>query len=164
MKSLTTISRLVHLVLLLTAIPAFSVPLPRTEKTTIQGTVVDWTWRSEIDFQQEFQGRAYGQMIPGHYIIRLKIQKKRNDLFNTINGYSRLLRIGIGIDADDLKEDELIVYLPTSRLKGLLKGAKLTIEDYSISADDSGAEASSSKILIDDATPETLGPIFPPNK
>ena len=125
---------------------------------------MDWTWRGEIDFQQEFQGHAYGQTIPKHYIIRLKIQKKRNDLFNTINGYSRLLRIGIGIDADDLKEDEVIVYLPSPRLKGLLKDAKLTIEDYSISADDSGAEATSSKILIDGATPEIIGPVFPPNK
>ena len=164
MKPISRATRLIAAVFWLAALPAFSVPLPRTEKHTIQGTVVDWTWRGEIYYQVEFQGLAFGQTIPSHYVIRLKLPNKRNDLFNTINWYSRLLPIGIGIDDDELKENEVIVYLPTPRLEGLLNDAKLTIEDYMIVADDSGPFVESSKILINGATPKSLPPVFPQKK
>jgi len=159
MKAIGT--KLILLLIWFTANSAFAIPLPRTEKTTIQGTVVDWTWRGEIDFQQEFQGHAYGQTIPAHYIVRLKLQMKRSELYNTINWYSRLLPIGIGINVDELQEDEVIVYLPTQRLNGFLRDAKLTIEGYSIVADDSGPDAECIKILINGATPDVLPPVFP---
>jgi len=139
----------------------FTLALLRTEKKTIQGTVVDWTWRGELYYQEEFEGVAFGQTIPNHYVIRLKLPKKRDKLFDTINWYSRLLPIGIGIDGDEMKQNEVIVYLPSPRLKGLLRGSKLTIEDYSIVADDSGPSAGNSKILINGTTPKVLPSVFP---
>lgn len=159
MKAVAT--KLILFLIWFSANPAFAIPLPRTEKTSIQGAVVDWTWRAEIDYQEEVEGLAFARTIPAHYIVRLKLQKKRNELFNTINWYSRLLPIGVEIDDDELKEDEVIVYLPTQRLKGFLIDAKVTIEGYSIFADDSGPDAESSKILINGATPDILPPVFP---
>ena len=164
MKPVVKISGLALSAIFFAVLPAFSIPLARTEKTTIQGTVVDWKWRGKIDYQEENQGWAFGRTIPSHYIIRVKLVKKRSDLLNTINWYSRLLPIGTGIDDDDLKEDEVIVYLPTSRLDGLLVDAKLTIVDYSIVADDSGPEAESSNILINGKSPKLLGPVFAPKE
>lgn len=164
MRSLATASKLILFVLWFTVIPTFSVPLPPTKKATIKGTVVDWLWRNEIQYQEATEGLAHFQTIPAHYIIRLKIQKKRNETFNTINWYSRTIIIGIGINSNEFKEDEVILYLPSPKLEGLKVDAKLTLEDYSIAADDLGPSAGSSKILINGATPKVVGPVFPVEK
>jgi hypothetical protein len=154
MTPIENITRLALIAFFLSVLPALSVPHPRTDKTTVRGTIVDWTWRGKIDYEEEFEGLAFGHTIPSHYIIRLKLVKKRSDILNTINLYSRFLPIGIGIDDDDLKENEVIVYLPTARLKGLLKGVRITIENYSIAADDAGPVAESTNILINGKSPK----------
>jgi hypothetical protein len=160
MNFMTRIYMAVLVATLLAAIPAFAIPLGTTDKSTIIGTIVDWKWRCEINYQEQSQGRASQYVIPSHYMIRLKLKDKRSKLHDTINWFSRLLSIGTGIDGDDLGKDEILVFLPTPRLEGLKDEAKLTIEDYSISADDHGPVAKSSRILIDDKIPKPLGPVF----
>ncbi len=160
MNSIARICVVVSVAILLAALSAFALPLGTTEKSTISGTIVDWKWRCEINYQEQSQGRASQYVIPSHYMIRLKLKDKRSKLHDAINWFSHLLSIGTGMHDDDLGKNEILVFLPTPRLDGLKEEAKLTIEDYSISADDSGPVATSSRILIDDKIPKPLGPVF----
>ena len=99
-------------------------------------------------------------MIPGHYMVRIRLSGKRTELHDTITWFSRLLPIGTGIDADELKKDEILILLPTPRLEGLSDEAILTVEGYSISADDTGSVAHCTRILINGKPPKTLGAAF----
>jgi hypothetical protein len=148
MKRVTKSCSLVLCAFVLSAIPAQSIPMPKTEKSTIHGTIVDWVWRNKIEYQQESRGLTFERTIPNHYMIRLKIKEKRNALLNAINSYSMTIPISNCNISDDMAEDEVIIYLPSPRLKGIKDDAKITIVDYSIFTHDFGAEAESANILI----------------
>lgn len=141
-------------------LPVFGIPLGSTKEATIRGTIVDWKWRGALNYQEQTQGQASQFEIPSHYMIRLRIDGKRSELHDTITRFSRMLLIGTGMVDEDLKRDEVVIFLPTSRLEGLKAEAILTIEDYSIAADERGPWAESTRILVDGKSPKTLGPVF----
>ena len=160
MKSLSQISIVIFAFFVVAALPVFGIPLAGIKKATIRGTIVDWKWRGALNYQEQTQGQAFQCVIPSHYLIRLKIDGGRNEQHNTIIRFSRLLLIGTGMVDEDLKKDEVLIFLPTSRLEGLKTGANLTIEDYSIAADERVPWAESARILIDGKSPKPLGPAF----
>ncbi len=139
---------------------AAAIPLGRTEAAEIKGTVIDWKWRGEINYQEESEGFAFQRVIPSHYMLRLKLDAKRAKLHDTIHWFSRTMPIGPGVDAEELKPDEIILYLPTSRLKEMKVGVLLAIEDYSIFADDFGPDAEYSKVLVNGLEAKPMGPAF----
>lgn len=160
MKSITCLFITLFILIQITVLPLFAIPLGTTETTTLTGTIVQWKWRCEIRYQEEEEVRANQFLIPSHYMIKLKLNGKRTALHDEIQKFSRMLSIGTGINVDDLEEDEIIFFLPSSRLEGFKSGAKLKIEGYSIGADETLVEAKSTRILIDDKIPKNLPPIW----
>lgn len=145
---------------LVAVLPVFGIPLAGTEKSTIRGAIVDWKWRGALKYQEQSQGQAFQCEIPNHYMIRLKVDGARSKLHDTIIRFSRLLPIGAGMIDEDLEKDEVVIFLPTSRLEGLENEAVLTIEDYTIAADERGPQVDYSRILIEGKPPKPLGPAF----
>ncbi len=160
MKSITRIFITVFILIQITVVPLFGIPLGTTEKTTLTGTIVQWKWRCEIKYQEEEEVRANQFVIPSHYMIKLKLNGKRTALHDDIQKFSRMLSIGAGINVDDLKEDEFLFFLPSSRLEGFKNGARLKVEGYSIGADETIVDANCASILIDDKILKKLPPVW----
>ena len=155
------ISLIFRIALLLTPLGAMAVPIPRTKPVSLKGEIVDWVWRGAMHYAQEESGWWFEGDEPAHYLLVLDVQNVDREQLKNLTGIVSTMPVRHTIMDKEFKPNQVLLFVPSKRLKEMRHGANLEITNYTLSGDERSTWASFGVFTIDGKKPTSAGPLFP---
>ncbi len=157
------LSLTIRVVIFLSPLFAVAVPFGPTKPLNLHGTIVEWLWRGEMDYEQAGSvATTYSSVVPAHYLIVLDVPDGDPKRLEAISSMVRTANIRHEIMERKLNPTEVLLLVPSKRLKEIKEGATLDLINYSLSGDERDTFPSHDKLMIDGKKPTLAGPLFPP--
>jgi hypothetical protein len=145
----------------LTPLQALAVPIRPTEPVTLKGEIVDWVWRGAMHYAQEQEGWWFEGDKPAHYLLLLNVQNGDAEKLKRVTWIVSTMPVGHRIMREDFKPTQVLLLIPSERLKEIRRGATFEITNYSLSGDERDTAASFGMFTVDGKKPTSAGPLFP---
>lgn len=133
-------------------------PWPHVKVPKITGTVVAFTWVGGFHFQEEdvWQGVNFVGMREAEPVYHLLLNKTNlsAETRKTLTEYGENANFRPKMySSRGLEDEEVILMIDSSRLKEIVVGAQITIEDYDIAADEFTSWVKHQRFLVDGKSP-----------
>ncbi len=146
------------------AAPFCALGIPQGTKVvpSLKGRVIEWVWRGEIVHQTEGSYTTEKKVeVAAHYLAVVELEGADPEVIKSIRFTTQLTEFRHPIIDYELKEDQVVVWLPSDRWKEMRKGAELEITDYRFFVDDWSAFGFCKAVKIDGKNPSAAGELFP---
>ena len=154
---------IIRVAVFLSPLFALATPLGPTKPLNLHGKIVEWLWRGEMVYEQEGSvSPTYSSHVPAHYLIVLDVPDADPKRLEEISSMVRSEQIRHELMERKLNPTEVLLFVPSKRLKEIKQGATLDLTNYSIWGDERMVIPSHDKLTIDGKKPTLAGPLFPP--
>ena len=147
--------------MLLMPLFTMATPIPPTKPIDLKGEIVRWVWRGPMHYAEEDSGMWFEGDEPAHYLIVVDVPGVDREQLERLTNIVSTMRIRHEIMDGKLKPNEVLLFVPSKRLKEIRLGIRLEITNYTLTGDERMTVARFEKFTIDGQEPTSAGPLFP---
>jgi len=150
-----------RIAIFLTPVFAIAVPFRTENPISLKGEIREWVWRETMHYAEQSQGSWFTSTVPAHYLVVVDVPDADREQLKFFTGLVSSMPIRHQIMDVERKPNEVLLLIPSKRLKEMREGVTLEITNYSLQGDERDTIASFDKFTIDGKKPTTAGPLFP---